>query len=411
MKKILILLCCLPGLKSFAQNFTKQQYKDDLQYFWQTLDENYCYFQKKHIDWQKVKPVYEALVDTVTCRAGFVSVMERAMYELYDHHCGLHTNNAYSRRLVPTGADIWAEYRNGKPVIVEVRTDFGAEKMGIKAGMEVVAVNDIPVDKAVAMFTPHTVNEESKSFALRLAINGDHSTPRKITLKNGSQVADYYPDKDGLMLEHVTYPAFVESKMIGDIGYIKVNNYLFDNAMIAKFDSVLNEMLNAKALIIDMRETPSGGNTAVARAILGRFITKEQFYQKHELYAEEKTTGVKRSWKEIVSPRGKVYTKPVVILADHWTGSIAEGITIAFDGMKRATVIGTQLARLNGAVDGFEMPNTKIGVNIATERLYHVNGLPREFYNPAIMVDVSTQKPGNDVILHTAINYLNKKIK
>jgi carboxyl-terminal processing protease len=126
------------------------------------------------------------------------------------------------------------------------------------------------------------------------------------------------------------------------------------------------------------------------------------------LYAEEKATGIKRSWEEIVSPRGIIYTNPVVVLADHWTGSISEGITIAFDGMKRATVIGTRLARLNGAVEGFEMPNTKIGFNIATERLYHVNGSPRELFNPAIPVDVSSQAPGNDVILKTAINYLNK---
>ncbi|MBS1532215.1 MAG: hypothetical protein JSU01_18070, partial [Bacteroidetes bacterium] len=290
-----------------------------------------------------------------------------------------------------------------------LRKGFGAEKAGITAGMEVVSVNDVPVEKAVAAFLPHTVNNESKSFALRLALNGDHNSSRKITLKSGGKVADYFPDRGGLMLEHVTYTGFVESKMIDDIGYIRINNYLFDNVMIAKFDSVLDKMLNTKALIIDLRETPSGGNTSVARAILGRFITKEQFYQKHELYAEEKATGIKRSWKEIVSPRRKTYTKTVVVLADHWTGSIAEGITIAFDGMKRATVIGTQLARLNGAVDGFEMPNTKIGFNIATEKLYHVNGLPREFYNPAIMVDVSNQKPGNDVILHTAIKYLHKK--
>ncbi|MBS1527603.1 MAG: peptidase [Bacteroidetes bacterium] len=411
MKKLLLLLCCLPGLKGFAQNFTKQQYAADLQYFWQTLNDNYCYFQKKHVDWQKLGPIYATQVDTVTCRAGFVSVMERAVYELYDHHCGLRTNNADSRRLVPTSADIWAEYQGVKPVIVEVRKGFGAEKAGIKAGFEVVAINGVPVAKAVGMFLPHTVNEESKSFALRLALNGDHHTPRKITLNNGGKVTDYFPDKDGLMLEHIIYPAFVESKMIGSTGYIKVNNYLFDDAMITRFDSVLDKMMNAKALIIDLRETPSGGNTSVARAILGRFITKEQFYQKHELYAEEKATGIKRSWEEIVSPRGKAYAKPVVVLADHWTGSIAEGITIAFDGMKRATVIGTQMARLNGAVDGFEMPNTKIGFSIATERLYHVNGQPREFYNPAIAVDVRAQNAGNDVILQTAINYLHKTIK
>ena len=203
----------------------------------------------------------------------------------------------------------------------------------------------------------------------------------------------------------------VESKMIGDIGYIKINNYLFDNSIIAKFDSVLNTLIKSRAIIIDLRETPSGGNTSVARAILGRFISKEQFYQKHELYAEEKATGVKRSWEEIVSPRGITYKNPVVVLADHWTGSISEGITIAFDGMKRATVIGTQLARLNGAVDGFEMPDTKIGFNISIERLYHVNGLPRELYNPSILVDVSNQKSGSDVILTAATNYLKGNIK
>lgn len=411
MKKIMILFWGLSAVKGFAQDLVRQQYREDLQFFWQTVDDNYCYFGKKHIDWQKLKAVYESKVDTVTCRSGFVSVMERAIYELYDHHCGLRTNNDHSRRLVPTGADIWAEYRNNKPVIVEVRHNFGADRVGIRPGMEVVAINDLPVDSAVALFLPHTVNSESKSFALRLALNGDHTTPRKITLKNGDVAADYFPDRDGMMLEHIDYPAFVESRTMGNIGYIKVNNFLFDNAMIGKFDSVLDKIMSCKALVIDLRETPSGGNTSVARAILGRFIAKDQFYQKHELYAEEKATGVKRSWEEIVSPRGKTYLGPVVVLADHWTGSIAEGITIAFDGMKRAAVVGTELARLNGAVDGFEMPNSRIGVHIATERLYHVNGLPREYYSPPIIVNTGDGKAGSDVILDTAINYLHKKTK
>jgi len=411
MKKIFLLLCCFSGLKVSAQNFTKEQYISDFKFFWQTLDENYCYFDKKHIDWARIKPIYEAQVDTITSRAGFVSVMERAVYELYDHHCGLRTNNPTSRRLVPTGADVWAEYRNGKPVIVEVRKDFGAEKAGIKVGMEVISVNDIPVKEAIKPFLCHTVNNESRSFALRLLLAGDHVSKRKITLKSAKKTIDFFPDRDGMMLENISYPAMVETKVLpGNIGYLRINNCLFDNALIAKFDSALNTLMQTKALIIDMRETPSGGNTAVARAILGRFITKDHFYQKHEFYAEEKATGIKRSWEEIVSPRGRTYTKPVVILADHWTGSVSEGITIAFDGMKRATVIGTQMAQLNGAVDGFEMPETKIGFNIATERLYHINGQPRELYQPTIVVDLATQKPGNDVIIQKALEYLKKRL-
>jgi C-terminal processing protease CtpA/Prc len=386
-----------------SQTFTKAQYKEDFNFFWQTVNDNYCYFEKKHIDWNRVKEIYSPRIDTVSSRASFVSVMENVLYELYDHHCGLRTNNPYSRRLVPTGVDIWAEYEGERPLVREVRKGFGAEKAGIRAGMEVVAVNGIPV----------TVNTESKSFALRLALAGDHLTKRKITLKQGDKATDFYPDKDSMMLENVHYPAWVESATFGEIGYIKVNNFLFDNAIIPLFDSVLNGLLQKKSLILDLRETPSGGNTTVARAILGRFITKEQFYQKHELYAEEKATGIKRSWEEIVSPRGITYTGKLVVIADHWNGSIGEGITIAFDGMKRATIIGTELARLNGAVDGFDMPNTKIGVNIATERLYHINGMPRELFEPTLIVDVSTQTPtkDGDVTLNTAIGFLNRQLQ
>lgn len=403
------MLCLLIGLTVHSQSFTTTQYKEDFNYFWQTVNDNYCYFAKKQIDWNKVKEIYGPCIDTVSSRESFIDMIEKVLYELYDHHCSLRTRNRLSRRLVPTGADIWAEFDNDRPIIKEARKGFGAEKVGIKAGMEVVAVDDVPVNKAILAFLPHTVNAESKSFALRLVLAGDHVNKRKISLRYKGAISDYYPDKDGLLLEDVQYPTWVESSAFGEIGYLKINNFLFDNTIIPQFDSVLNGLITKNALIIDLRETPSGGNTTVARAILGRFIDKEQFYQKHELYAEEKSTGIKRSWAEIVSPRGIRYTGRVVVLADHWNGSIGEGITIAFDGMKRATIIGTELARLNGAVDGFEMPNTKIGFNIATERLFHVSGKPRELFKPAVEVDVTGQSSQRDPILDAALSYLKQQ--
>lgn len=413
MKKLIIIILVFASVNTFAQSYTSKQYKNDFNYFWNTIDSNYAYFSKKHIDWKSLKNVYNQRADTISSRNSFVTLLEDAIYELYDHHCSLRTNTKFSRRLVPTSADIWADYLNGKPIIREVRKGFGAEKTGIKPGMEVIAVNDVPIAEAIKSFMGHNNNAEAKSFALRLVLAGDHFTKRKITLTAGSVIKDYFPDQDGLALENVHYTAMVEGQQVGDIGYIKVNNFLFDNGLIAKFDSVLNTMLKTKAMIIDLRETPSGGNTSVARAILGRFITKDHFYQNHELPGEELETGIKRSWVEIVSPRGIAYTHPLVILADHWTGSIAEGITIAFDGMKRATVIGTQMARLNGAVYSFEMPDTKIGFNITAERLYHINGQPRELFKPTVEVDVTDQKPGpaGDVILNKAILFLKNKIR
>ncbi len=142
-------------------------------------------------------------------------------------------------------------------------------------------------------------------------------------------------------LKEHKYNGDIESNITNNIGYIRINNRLWDNKLIPLFDSVLQSVKNTKALILDLRETPSGGNTTVARAILGSFITREGFFQKHEFSAEEKEFGIKRSWVEIASPRKFVYTKPLILLVNHGTGSVGEGITISFDAFKRATLIVT----------------------------------------------------------------------
>jgi len=44
--------------------------------------------------------------------------------------------------------------------------------------------------------------------------------------------------------------------------------------MIAEFDKAVDEFMQYKNLIIDLTETPGGGNTTVARSMMGRFINK-----------------------------------------------------------------------------------------------------------------------------------------
>ena len=401
----------------FGQNPGTEKYKQDFDFFWNNINDEYCYFNKKQTDWEKVKTIYGAAIDSVTTRDGFVTVLEKALYEIYDHHAILNTNTKNSQRLVPSGTDLWAEFIDGKPIITEVRKGFGAEACGIVPGMQVIAVNDIPVESALNNILPKclkVIDNEARSFALRLILAGNHSQSRKFNLSYHGTVKDYFPDKDGSMLEHMERKEKLESKLIGNTGYIKINDCLYDNDLIPVFDSVMQSFQTTGSIILDLRETPSGGNTSVARAILGWFIDKDHFYQKHEYYGEEKSTGIKRSWEEIVSPRkGKYYSKPLVILCDHWTGSIAEGIVIGFDALHRAhtTIIGTELARLNGAVYSFEMPNSKIRFTFPAERLYHINGLAREKFVPAVFIDwrKENSKAGTDLFITRALSYLAGK--
>ena len=398
-----------------AQELTSQQYKEDFNYFWQIIKDDYCYWDKKKTDWQKVKDYYSPIIDTVSSRGSFVLVMEKVFNELYDHHASLSTNTLESQRLVPSGTDIWATYVKGKPTITEVRKGFGAEAVGLRAGMEILAFNDVPIEKAINRCFPISLRDndvEAKDYALRVLIAGKFVDDRKITAKNGNITRDFYPDRPVPLLRTHQYETVIDSRILeGGIGYIRINNRLWDNQLIPQFDSVLQQLKQTKSLILDLRETPSVGNTTVILAIMGSFITNEGFYQKHELTAEERQYGVKRSWIEIVSPRGYVYKRPLAVLVNHWTGSVSEGLTIGFDALKRATIIGSPMAALNGAIYSYQMPNTKIGFSFPVEKLFHVNKTPREKYVPTITPDLSKQQKGKDLILQTAIQYLRVKTR
>jgi carboxyl-terminal processing protease len=195
----------------------------------------------------------------------------------------------------------------------------------------------------------------------------------------------------------------------GNIGYIRLHDSLGDTDLIGEFDSALARYERTSGLMLDLRDTPGGGNTTVARAILGRFVPGERPYQKHVLPSEERDTGVRRSWLELVTSRGPFrYSQPVVLLVGHWTGSMGEGLAIGFDAVQAATIVGTPMAQLLGATYRFELPRSQIGLNIPAEKLFHVNGTPREAFVPAIRVTVDDlMEPATDPWMRKAMQVLN----
>jgi carboxyl-terminal processing protease len=129
------------------------------------------------------------------------------------------------------------------------------------------------------------------------------------------------------------------------------------------------------------------------------------------LPGEERETGIRRSWLELVSPRGPfTYSAPLVVLVDHWTGSMGEGIAIGLDGARRARVVGTRMAGLLGAKAGEMLPHTGIRDSFPVEKLYHVNGTARESYRPTVEVDLLRVGEGTeDPILDAGLQEIGGK--
>jgi carboxyl-terminal processing protease len=253
------------------------------------------------------------------------------------------------------------------------------------------------------------VSPEARDWALRAVLAGTHDQPRIIVAKNrsGKPVSYQLDLSTQTTVDKYNYTPKVEWKMLPrQIGYIKIND-LIANELVSEFDAALIQLRNSRGLILDIRDIPRGGNTDVAEPIMGRLADRRMGYQEVAPLHEAK-------YMKEISPRGDwTYAAPIVVLVNHWTASMGEGIAIGLDGMKRATIVGTRMAGLNGGVFNLELPETKIGVTYPGERLNHINGTPRENFIPTVLVDLmdSRLSRSSDPIFSAGYRTLIRLIK
>jgi C-terminal processing protease CtpA/Prc len=408
----LVTAALLPVRSAAAQaaprgTLSAKQYLEDFDELWTFVRDQYAYFHLKQTDWDRVRMVYRPRAARIGSRDGLVGLLESVIGELYDSHAHLGVNTPASPRLIPTGTDLWAEWRGDRAIVTDVRAGSQAERVGLRPGMELLSVGGKPVREAVAERLPTTLrtpDPAAEQWALRAVLAGRHDRPVHVEVREGGGIRsfEFEPDRvtrpDGLLSDTV---------LAGEIGYIRIHNSLGDTDLIAAFDAALLRLRGTRGMILDLRDTPSGGNTTVARGMMGRLIAEERAYQRHEIPTEERDYGVRRIWVEYVAPRGPfTYEAPVVVLVGRWTGSMGEGLAIGLDGMRRATVMGTPMAGLLGAVYETRLPNTGFIVRVPAERLFHVGGVPREAFLPRAVPE--SRSPGADDALEAAMELLRR---
>src|SRR5690348_4487893 len=90
-----------------------QDYQADFAELCTQIGSTYAYFDSKPLQWNQVCELYRPDLARVGNRDQFVTLLEQVIDELYDPHSQLNTNTARSYRLVPSGTDLWAEWRDG----------------------------------------------------------------------------------------------------------------------------------------------------------------------------------------------------------------------------------------------------------------------------------------------------------
>ncbi|MBR9806225.1 MAG: hypothetical protein GYB49_03240 [Alphaproteobacteria bacterium] len=357
----------------------------------------YAFYESRRDTWEAACADIPDKVGSVASKAEQLQVLETLLDALHDPHASFGTNSGLSPRLVPSGADYWL---TGDQVVA-VRPGSAAAQAGLKVGERVIAINGRSLEEAMeTRLQPKGVayGPAQKAWALNAAAAGYRNEPRSVTVAREG-------GPDTLSLENNETPApqeFVSAEMLpGRIGYIRLNNSLGDSDTVAAFDAAMAQLKGARGWVLDLRDTPGGGNTDVAEPILGHFLSEPANYQRILPMDEP-------AWIKQAAPHGRWTAEgPVVVLVGRWTGSMGEGLAIGFDGARRGDVFGSDMARLAGGVEDYTLSRTGIPIRLPAYSLAHVYGTPRHEWTPPHQV-IADNGDGPDLALQAALDWLGE---
>ncbi|QQV76975.1 peptidase S41 [Sphingomonas aliaeris] len=357
-------------------------FAEDFDELWRTLGERYCYFGEKTTDWNAVRRFYRPRALAAESREAFGAIVADVLRELYDAHTHMSDPPADG----PRGPyfDLWVEpAQDGSALVTSVRASSAAADIGIRVGDAVLAVDGRPIRTIAAGVMPRCLSRPdpaATAFAYNVAVSGRRAQPRSLSLRsaNGSVREIRVPVKTPVAQPNV------DSRMLAnDIGLIVIRNF-DDDAVVAAVDAALLRFKDTAGLIIDVREN-GGGDTAVARPIMGRFITRPKPYARMR---RREGARLRSAWTETVEPRGPfTYDKPVAVLTTRWSASMAEGFPMGMRGIGRAMIVGTPMMRVGAAVFPLRLDRTGLELQYSAEPVYDVMDRPRWLLEPDILVE------------------------
>lgn len=362
-------------------------YLQDFDELWRTLDERYCFFGEKPVDWRRVRTRYRPMAAQAESDEAFKEVLRQVLAELYDAHTHLAQPPEHAPRWPPF--DLLVTPEGPVARVVAVQAGSAAADSGITVGDRIVEVGGLAIGRVAADLGPRCLvrpDPAAYAYSLNVAVAGRRGQGRSLSVVK----ADGGRRTVNLALKQRPGEPDVSSrKLEGGLGYIRIASFGDDGA-VARFDAALAELRDRRGLIIDVRGN-GGGDTAVARPIMGRFITKPALYA---MMRRREGRGLGAPWRESVEPRGPfTYSDPVVVLTDHWSASMAEGFPMGMRGLGRARIVGAPMMGLGAAVFHIRLDRTGLEAQYSAEPVYDVTGAPRWRMRP----DVETE-PGADIL-------------
>lgn len=216
-----------------------------------------------------------------------------------------------------TGIGAKVRTMKDKLVIVEPYKDYAADKAGLKAGDEIIKIDNVDIT---------TFKDDAGNL-----LQGTAGTEVSLTYKRQGETKTATVTRESLEIDAVPHYSMIND----DTGYIVLRK--FNNKASSQTAKALNSLKNlgAKKIVLDLRGNP-GGLLNEAVNIVNLFVPKDQLVvtTKSKVKKYNKTYYTKRDPLDLEIP--------IVILINGRSASASEIVSGALQDLDRAVVIGAR---------------------------------------------------------------------
>ena len=387
-KSSLVVLTALYISCSSVVAATPAELYDDV---WKIVNQKYYDPTNNSQDWKKWRYKYDHKLKTTEDAYVAIDTMLASL------------NDPYTRFLQPKefseetqsikgslkGIGTQIGLRDGELVIIAPLEDSPAERAGLLADDKILEIN----------------GESTKGIHIDAAadkIRGEKgSTVTLLIKREGVPNKTYTIIRDEIEVKSVSSkPVFETTVIPNDIQYIRLSSFISKNAAI-EIEKLLNESVNKKGIILDLRSNP-GGLLTNAISISDMLMNGGIIVSTVDRDRYKTTTRAKYT---------QVSDKPLVVLINKGSASASEILSGALKDNHRATIVGEQSFG-KGLVQEINRLPDEAGMNITIQRYLTPSGqdINKKGITPDIVVELKEEhvKNKDDVQLKKAIEVLEQ---
>ena len=303
---------------------------------WETVKTKHYDGTFNGVDWEKVREKYAPKVAKTEGNEQLTEVLNDMLNELGVSHNAVINRSEIAKGYNSEPADLgfklkWIE---SQAVITSIDANSPSYNAGLRQGFVIKEFDGVLVSKIVEEKNRRTINGRVGKL-----LPGEIGTKVNLVYlneagKTKNATIERIKAKGDLIKLFGVAPTYVwvdSRKLDTDIGYISFSGFL---GVDEKVVNAINSMINAPAIILDLRNN-RGGNSMEANSIAN------MFFDQMTVFSKIKTRKGIEMWESgIALPSKNNFKGILVILVNKESSSASEALSSGLQDLGRATIVG-----------------------------------------------------------------------